>query len=296
MEHAQSITVVLRSFKSDAGSTNTNQPIANLEEWRSYARSLCYPIEQVLASPYVRHVYVAINGESGSKLAEIADRNGSTPTSRLVSETFSSDRVTPIVCPNWGLNPGSCGAINQVIKKITGDSNQTQWLLVLSKEIQVNPMIIGEMVRTSDLYHLAACGCFRQNHWERYQWGVAQNTICLWDWKTVEECGGFDTRCDGSAGDTISVDGNEVLIAGMDDFHLMLRIQKRYGKQWRWGMVMTSDPLYWDVSAKNATELHNHNMKVLRQEKVMHHYLQEVFPELDWRTVMNQFFSRRISL
>ncbi|MFA6097998.1 MAG: hypothetical protein WCV50_04330 [Patescibacteria group bacterium] len=293
IEFEGSTDVIIRSFKAGIG--KGGRKISD-EEWQAYKSSLLYTINSILASPHVRHIYVVTNAEPGSKLAELPDDDGSTPTTRLITDTFSSEKVTPVACNNWGLNPGSCAAINKVIEVISHWNNLPHWLLVLSKEMLINPFVISEMIRTSDRYHLKVCGCYRQNHWEYYQWSVAQNTVCLWEYQTLAEFSGFDTRCDGRQDETIEIESRQIQIAGMDDFHLMLRIQAKYGLDWRWGMVCNSNPLIWDLSRKSFAEMEQHLIKVRRQAKIMEIYVSEIFPELDFRTVMNLFFSRRVSV
>jgi len=287
------VDVVIRSFKAGIG---YNKPKIDQSDFDRYKKSLIEVITNIKDCPQIRNIYVVTNGDSNSPLAESVYEDGTTPTTRIASNHFGDSNVKTLVCEEWGLNPGSCNAINVAIETIKKSGKPPRWLFILSKEIQMNSAYLHEAIRASNLYSLFACGFFRQNHWERYQWDLAQNTACLWDYQILKKAGGFDTRCDGKKNEFLDIDGKKVLLAGMDDFYLQLKILKAHNFTLRWGMVLNEDPLYWNVSGKNLTEMEMHIQKIIRQEMVIKRWIQEIFTDSDWKTIMGKFFSRRISL
>jgi len=131
----------------------------------------------------------------------------------------------------------------------------------------------------------------RERWWERPQWNIAQNTAAIWNIKILEEIGGFAPECDGT-GETINVsDFGEVPLAGMEDFHAILRAMK-IRPDLRWGMVSRESPLTWDVNFPAGSERErNHLIKIARQYQVMKIYASRIFPELSFETVMGRLFS-----
>ena len=80
----------------------------------------------------------------------------------------------------------------------------------------------------------------------------------------------------------------EVSLAGMEDFHAMLRTLKS-DPSFRWGMIGTANPLKWNTDFPVGSErLSNHLKKVARQETVMKEYAKQIFPELSYKEVMNR--------
>lgn len=286
----QPVDVVIRSFKAGIG---YQKPKLDQKTFDKYQQSLIESIANVRHCPHIRTIYVVTNGDSNSPLAESVYPDGSTPTTKIVLQNFARRKVVPVVCTNWGLNAGSCNAINTAIQYIDRDEPEPRWLLVLSKEMDMNPSYLHEALRAANEYNLFACGFFRQNHFDRAQWGLAQNTACLWDWKILREIGGFDQRCDGRHDEFLTIDGQEILLAGMDDFYTQLKIMKKYDFSLRWGMVLNEYPLIWNLTAKSLDEMRRHDEKVARQEEVMKRWAAEIFPDSTYRTIINRFFSKR---
>ncbi|MBU0597448.1 hypothetical protein KKF61_00450 [Patescibacteria group bacterium] len=289
--HEKCTDVIIRTFKTGAGPRKKPPP----DEHIRYRDQIAEAIKRIKDSVFVRHVYVVVNGDPDSPLAEIPYADGSTYTTRLIRQLFPHSNVRTLVCTEWGMNPGSDSALNQAIYTIKNSGDHPRWVLMLSKEIQMNELILHEAILLNDRHDLVVCGFFRQNWWERYQWQMVQNTAALWDFKTLIKFDGFDHRCNGT-GETIEVDGINVPLAGMEDFHLLLRIQAVRGRSYRWGMVMKTEPLTWDLSRKNLAEMTLHNIKVARQAAVMHRWADEIMPKSDWSTIMNLCFSRQVSL
>lgn len=286
----QPVDVVIRSFKANIG---YQKPKIDQRAFDKYRQSLMESVSNALSCSQVRTVYVVTNGDHDSPLAESVYPDGSTTTTKIVLQNFARQKVVALVCQDWGLNPGSCNAINTAIQAISQNESEPRWLLVLSKEMEMNPGYLHEALRAANEYNLFACGFFRQNHFDRAQWGIAQNTACLWDWDILREIGGFDDRCDGRPDEFLTIDGQKILLAGMDDFYAQLKIMKKYNFSIRWGMVLNEYPLIWNLSAKSLDEMRRHDEKVARQEEVMKRWAAEIFPDSAYRTVINRFFSKR---
>lgn len=283
------VGVCIRSFKSGIGYL---KPRINQVEFSEYVSLLFRSIEGIRKNSHVGNIYVIVNGDPKSTLAESAYPDGTTPTTRILAREFRGSKVViPVVVTAWGANPGSGVPILEAAKRSKAAGRE--YLLVLSKEITLSAELFNRAIHVAREKRLDAVGFYRQYWWQRLQWRVPQNTCCLWHLNELLEFR-FDPRCDGD-GSTIEIGGQAVPIAGMEDFHLLLRIMKAHWTSLRWGMVGGQSPLVWDTSHKNEAERHWHDIKLLRQESVMWQYLQEIFPEETERAMDQFFYSRRIA-
>ncbi len=120
---------------------------------------------------------------------------------------------------------------------------------------------------------------------------VPQNTGCLWRSKLFEK-NSFDPWCDGDSKEVLIFPEfpDPVSVAGMEDFHLQLRLLKKINL--RWGMYGRYNPFAWNVDFLNdPIRRENHLKKIVRQMKVMRFYAKELFPEREFEEVMDEFFS-----
>jgi len=152
--------------------------------------------------------------------------------------------------------------------------------------------VIDNALRFAEERKLSMVGVLRQRHWEKPQWRVPQNTACLWKISSLQNVGGFSPECNGT-GRTISTpEFGEVALAGMEDFHAMLKML-RQDDDLRWGMIGRANPLKWEVDFPHGSERErNHLIKVSRQYSVMKQWAIDVFPNLSFETVMDLIFAR----
>lgn len=281
------VAVVARSFQAGSG-------VGGKEfDKEAFAKKVAKPIRDLLGYKNVGTIIVLTNGQSGHKLAEIVT-NDKTPTILALEETFSEEiengRLLPYVCANWGNNPGSGEALNQGAK--LAQEMGYEWCLNWSPEIEMDGFFIHEALIWAEQRELSVIGALRQSWWEKPQWKVAQNTAALWRLDALLSVEGFSPECNGT-GETVNTpEFGEVPLAGMEDFHAMLRIMKADPK-FRWGMIKRPTPLSWDTNFEPDSEREqNHLKKVARQYLVMQTYVKKVFPDKSFNKVMDEFFAR----
>ena len=284
---SEKVTVVARSFQAGTGG---NGKIFNADQ---FGQKVARPIRTLLRFPEViQSIIVVTNGEKGNRLAENYIADGVTPTIQALQDTFPEEvkngLIIPHVCTDWGANPGSGNALNDGWK--IADNNNSEWVMNWSPDIIMDGYRIYSALEFAIAHNLDLIGFLRELWWERPQWNVAQNTANIWKTELLVEVNGFASECNGT-GETIEVEGfGETPVAGMEDFHTMLRILKG-NPNFRWGMVGVSDPLKWSVNFEPGSEREfNHLRKVARQYQVMQVYVKRVFPELTFQEVMNKLF------
>lgn len=279
------VTIVTRSFQAGTGGSGKKF------DTDFFAERVAKPIKTLLRFPEViKKIIVITNGERGNPLAENFISAAKTPTIRAIRETFVEEvaegLIIPYLCCNWGKNPGSGTALNEGAE-IAGD---VKWVLNWSPEIEMDGYLITRALLLAEQRNLSLVGFVREGWWEKPQWNVAQNTAAIWSLELLQNIGGFAPECNG-AGETIYVpEFGEIPIAGMEDFHAMLRIMKT--GHLRWGMVGKENPLKWDINFPPGSEREkNHLTKVARQYEVMKIWASRIFPELSFKTVMGRLFS-----
>lgn len=285
----EKVNVVARSFQAGTG---TSEKPFKMED---FLDRVANPIKNLLRfHESVGSIIVVTNGEKGNRLAEIFSDDGKTPTVRALEETFPKEvengTIIPHICMNWGPNPGSGNALNEGMKIATGDGSK--WVMCWSPEIEMNGYRITEMLTLAEQRNLMVIGIMRKFYWEKPQWNVVQNTACLWQADIISSINGFAPECNGTGECVKTLEYGDVPLAGMEDFHAMLRIMKKYGDDFRWGLIGRTDPLFWRTDFEPGSErLMNHLKKVARQYLVMEAYINKIFPGEDFREVLERFFS-----
>ena len=242
----------------------------------------------------VERIIVVVNVEKGNPLAESIYSDGQTPSTSALMEVFSKEirdgRIIIHLCHNWGNNPGSGNALNEGID--IAQKMGAQLAMCWSPEIEMNGFRILEALNFMEERNLHVVGFLRENWWDKTQWHISQNTAAIWNIRILKSVGGFSSECNGT-GKTIVIKGfGEVSLAGMEDFHAILKILKLY-PNFRWGMVGRSNPLKWDTNFPADSErLLNHLKKVARQELVMKEWVKMIFPHTLYKEVMNKLFAR----
>ena len=281
------ISVIIRSFQIGAGRGKVfNQSL--------FKKSVCTQIKNILTYDLFDKVIVLTNGDTSTELGEATDRQNRTYTSKAIEEAFKNEinkkRLFVHTCNNWGENPGSATALNEGITLSRNFSSNT-FLFIWSPELNIDYDKIACAIRVINDFNLEVVGFLREKWQEKIQWQVIQNTAALWRVSSLIEINGFDPKCNGSEGEVISLEkfGN-VRIAGMEDFHAMLRLLK-IRPTFLWGMVGSSDPLIWDTNFKPGSERErNHLIKVKRQYLVMKKYAEVIFPEYSFDELIYKLF------
>ena len=284
------VTVVTRSFQAGVGGAG--------KEFNSilFAEKVAKPIRNLLRfSEAVRAIVVVTNGDPKSNLAENLIGENCTPTVSALRQTFpaevESGIIIPMICYDWGKNPGSGNALNMGIEFVqAGDYGNC--VMMWSPEISMDGYFISRALVFMEQRNLFVVGFLRERWWEKTQWNVVQNTATIWNVAVLHSIKGFSPECNGTGKTVKTSEFGEVPLAGMEDFHAMLRIMKS-NPDFRWGMVGRENPLTWDVNFEPGSERErNHLIKVTRQGIVMVEYAKMIFPELDFTTTMNRLFER----
>jgi len=281
------VVVITRSFQIGTGGRGRKF------DAKVFACKVAIPIIKLLRfEEIVEKIIVVTNGESGNRLAENME-DGRTPTITALEETFpreiSSGKIHGHICRNWGPNSGSAIALNEGAE-IARQSN-VEWIMNWSPEIDMDGYLMSQALNFAERRELLVVGFARERWWEKPQWNVVQNTAAMWQLSLLGEIGGFAPECNG-AGEIITLsEFGEVPIAGMEDFHAMLRAMKAR-KNIRWGMVGRENPLRWDTSFPSGSERERlHLIKVARQYAVMKIWTAQIFPELSFESMMGRLFS-----
>ncbi len=283
----QAITVVTRSFQTGTGGVGKK---FNAEFFKE---KVAKPIRKLLRfQETVKRIVVVTNGDLRSNLAENLIGKNITPTVAALRETFPEEvackRIITMVCLDWGKNPGSGNALNMGLEFTQKDDYVMMW----SPEIYIDGYLIAKTMDFMEQRKLLVAGLLRENWWEKTQWNMAQNTAAIWNVAALKSVDGFAPECNGTGSTVNTEEFGEVLLAGMEDFHAMLRIMK-INPDFRWGMVGRENPLEWDTNFEPGSERgRNHLIKVARQAIVMAEYAKMIFPELSFSATMNRLFSR----
>ncbi len=286
------IAVVTRSFQIGATEETFDKEL--------FEAKVAQPIERFLSDTgeLIQKIVVVTNADPKSQYAEEVSADGTTPTLRAIAKRFGdNDRIVAIPCTEWGANVGSGNALNVGNSYIFEHYPELTLILEWSLEIDVTPRHLYRAIDMMfDRPAVQVVGFYRESWWERTQWNVVQNTAALYRADILKEMGGFDVRCDGSDGVTVMTKKyGEVLRAGMEDFHFILRLMKK-NPEYRHGIIGVEAPLSWGVDFEPGSERErNHLRKVARQYAVMNAWADEVFPDLETHEVLNRYFSTRVS-
>jgi len=278
------VAVVARSFQ--AGTGENGKPF----DGELFERLVAEPIDRLLRAEVVQNIIVVVNCEPGNKLAELPGR-GIPPTVKALFDRFTKkygSKITPSICTDWGPNPGSGIALNQGLEM--AKQKNMEWVLNWSPEIEMDGSRIELGIVHAEKHNLSIVGFLRQGYWERPQWQVPQNTASLWNVNMLSAVKGFAKECNGTGRTVKTAEYGDVPLAGMEDFHAILRMLKQFPNL-RWGMVGRAEPLFWDTDFQGE-RLATHLKKVARQYQVMQIWVQDIFPELSFNQVMNRLFAR----
>ncbi|MCK5466045.1 hypothetical protein KAI56_00920 [Candidatus Parcubacteria bacterium] len=289
MTEPKKVTVVTRTFQAGTG------PDGKEFDTDYFSEKVARPIRNLLAGSeeVVERIIVVVNAEKGNPLAEGIYNNGQTPSERAFIEAFPEevrdDKIIIHLCHDWGNNPGSGNALNEGME--IAQRMGAELAMCWSPEIEMNGYQISEALNFMQERNLSEVGFLRENWWEKPQWHVSQNTGKILEIKKIQNIGGFSPACNGTGKTVTTKEFGEVSLAGMEDFHAMLRTLKS-DPDFRWGMIGTANPLKWDTDFPTGSErLLNHLKKVARQEAVMKEYAKQIFPELSYELVMNKLFA-----
>lgn len=284
----EKINIMIRSFQSGADEDSF--------DFKFFEDRLVKNIKNLLNYPeIINKIIVITNGEEGNPLAEKIIGDNLTPTVKNLKKVFpqevESGLIVPFISMSWGNNPGSGDALNQGLKTI---DDECKWILMLSAEMDIDGYKIMSAINFARERDLSVVGFMRNLWWERPQWNVGQNTACLWNINTIRDAGGFDKNCDKGEEKVKTAEYGEVPLAGMEDFHAMLRLMNKYGDEFRWGMIGRFAPLKWNTQFEPGSERErNHQIKVARQYIVIRRYVEKIFPDMKFEEVMEKFFSLR---
>lgn len=263
---------------------------------QKFIKTVADPIRKLITNhlEVIDRIVVTTNGEPGNKLAEVVE-NGKTPTMIALEKNFPDEVIrgiiVPCLCADWGQNPGSATALNVGLEIAV--ANNAKWLLNWSPEMEIDGYLINEATVLAEQRCLKVVGALRQSWWDKPQWNLPQNTIALWSVPMLAGIGGFAAECNGTGEKIYTPEYGEVPLAGMEDFHAMLRIMKADPENFRWGMIRRPEALVWDTNFEPGSEREkNHLIKVARQYNVMKSYAGKIFPEVPFNTLMDRFFAR----
>ncbi len=247
-------------------------------------------LKRILASEEVAGLIVVTNTEPNNHLAEIPDQNGKSPTQSILEEKLPDSRISFVSCVEWGKNPGSANAVSDGCK--VAIAKGAKLVMVWSPELQVTPSHITRALSFMESRHLEVVGFHREGWYEKLQYHVFQNTGAIYRSEVLQANEFFAKDCDGLEGRTVNVVGfGEVPLAGMDDFHFLLRHLKSAGKV-RWGMVCRDTPLPWQTNFEPGSQRAlQHAQKVARQEAVMYQYIKDLFGGNETSIVLSRIFA-----
>lgn len=268
------LTVISRLFQ--AGATDQSYDMAKFA-------GAVKAFRKILVSDEVERLIVVTNTEAGNKLAEVVDAEGLAPTTLAIRSEFANegDRVVVVQYDKWGKNPGSAMAVTygceEAIRRGTSGL-----IMPWSSELCVTPAQIARAIAFMEQRFLDVVGFHRQNWMHKLQYHVFQNTGAIYRLETLVKNGFFSADCDGNTGRTLEVPNfGTVPLAGMDDFHFLLRALQNQGTV-RWGMVCRDKPLPWNVNFEPGSQRAlQHAQKVARQEAVMYQYIADIFGTTD---------------
>lgn len=264
------ISIVTRLFQAGANTESFKQEVFD---------KAAQAIRRLLTSSEVEGVVIVTNIEAGNKLAEIVDGEGLAPTTRAAHKAFASEgeRVTVVQCEDWGRNPGSAHAVTvgcqEAIRHFGSDH-----IMAWSSELAVGPSQLARALAFMESRRLDIVGFHREGWYDGLQYHVFQNTGAIYRRDVLEQNNFFSKDCDGTEGRMIETpEYGPVLLAGMDDFHFLLR-HLRQAEAVRWGMICRNQPLAWNTDFEPGSERErNHLQKVARQSAVMYAYIADIF-------------------
>lgn len=285
--------VVTRSFQAGAAFLSGFDP-------EKCEKGLVAPIRKLLgtAPDEIAGIVVVTCCAPGSKFAEEV-RDGMTPTISHLIKAFpveiEAGRIIPVMCDDWGLNPGSATAINAGLD--VAIRRNADRALVWSPEIGLDGHMVTEMFEHQARYNLELVGYFRNRWWQRAQWMFAQNTCALWDLDLLMALDGFNAACNGDGKTVVNtIEHGEVPLAGMEDIEAYFRAYCLRNTFPRWGMVGQRHPATWNLALKRpgTAEYDNNKKKIARQAEVIQAYAKQYFPDTDVADVLESVMAASV--
>ena len=273
------ITVVIRTFQPRTGDGKEKF------DWQYFSKIVACQINKLLKLEAIGAVVVIVNGDRESPLSEIINDNGKTPSIIAIEKTFPKEiangKIIAHLCENWGYS----SALNEGVE-IARNKFNANIVLTLSPEIEVDGLDLDKAIKFMRERNLYVLG------FQKEGWQVPRNTIALWKVDTLERIGGFFLECDGIGKTVLIPKFGEVSLAGMEDFHAILRMLKAF-PDFSWGMFGDkSNPLKWHTEFSPGSEReYRHLIKVARQERIMEEYSKWIFPNLSYKRIMEILFA-----
>jgi hypothetical protein len=260
------VVVLVRTFQRHVGHARFDN-----DRFRRFVEE---PIREILSSGHVRRVVVAIP-DLDSGYSEVPHR-GVLPSETAIGNAFSREigdgRVLSLRVSHWGANPGSATALN--VGLAHAREVGAPLFLAWSPEFSIKSKDLDYAVKIIETAGHDVVGYYRAGYEGHRPYLIPQNTCALWQVESLSAVNGFDSLCEG---DGLSI------VAGMEDFDLLLRLVRLRRVPASIGMLGASSPYHVDTSFKRTgtQELHDHLRKVERQDQVMLAYAERHFPGED---------------
>lgn len=261
------VTIVTRIFQARKDAQSYDQEVF-LEKAKS--------IENILLSSLVERVIVVTNIDPTSNFGEIINENGVAPTTHAMEKHFqNSEKMILLQCDNWGRNPGSARALTFGCQYAL--SLGANLIMPWSPELKVDAERLVLALDYMEERDLDIVGFLREKWFMKAQWHFCQNTGAIYRASFLQKNNFFSPVCDDSDRYIELSHVGKVPIAGMEDFHTLLRALKETTDV-RWGMMCQQAPLPWNTHfAPGSERAILHNKKVARQEQVMFQYISDIF-------------------
>lgn len=225
----------------------------------------------------MNRAFIVLNADASSKHAEIPDEHGTYPSEHYLKKHFdaeiSSGLVEIVMAHTWGSNAGSAQALTLGARIARASGHE--YLLNWSPELKISHSDVCNAIEIIDQHAHSVVGFLRRHWWSKMQWGVVQNTGCIWKLRELEAVGYFDSFCDNVTKEVDIEEFGLTPLMGMEDFHSMLKMD-RDDPDFTWGMVNSSNPIRWNVVSTSANRLKSNKQKIARQEQVIRYYIESL--------------------
>ena len=262
--------------------TRTFQPIKEIKDYdeKKFLETFVEPLKKLINNTKsINQIIIVLNGDTNSKYSEKADENGNLPSqiafNKIKNEINKNIDIKIVICKNWGLNQGSASALNDALNTIKDTDIDDGYFFIWSSGMNITAEQFENSLKIVDEDKIDVMGYLRDGFMNNYAWRVPQNTACFWKKDKLIEFK-FSKECDGKENVNINIDGQNILLAGMEDYYTLIKMFYKY-PELKVAMIGKNNPIYWN----NPNTQDNIN-KVLRQEKVMDKYLEDLSIELNF--------------